>query len=229
MVELQNGIVLLPLVEVHYVSGTPSYLQYSNRRLISTFFVLSYDEGITWTSPQRISLGPKAIWTGSYGNVLVGPESELMMSVHWLNEGESQSRSGLLRSIDGGHNWERLTEITQGVDDEKSICELPSGRLITVMRDLDRRSKKSFSDDGGESWTPIQPLPFHGQSPSLLQTAKGVLLCAYRERGPGKPQGVGLSYSYNGGETWTESKPLYTSPLRDCAYPNLLELTQGQY
>ena len=100
---------------------------------------------------------------------------------------------------------------------------------IRDRRDFDRRSKKSFSDDGGESWTPIQPLPFHGQSPSLLQTAKGVLLCAYRERGPGKPQGVGLSYSYNGGETWTESKPLYTSPLRDCAYPNLLELTPGQY
>ena len=151
------------------------------------------------------------------------------MSVHWLEEGETASRSGLLRSRDGGRSWGHLTQITQGVDDEKSVCELPSGRLIAVMRDSDRPSKRSFSDDGGETWTPIEALPFHGQSPSLLQTQSGVLLCAYRQRTPGKPQGVGLSYSYDGGETWAESEPLYVSPLRDCAYPNLLELSPGEY
>ena len=228
--ELDDGTILLPLVEIHSVSGDPTYLQYYSRRLISTHVVLSHDGGHTWTPPQQVDLGSHVIWTGSYGDVLVGPDGEVIMSVHWKQEGDTTyCRSGLLRSRDGGHSWGHLTQIAEGVDDEKSVCMLPSGRMIAVMRDQDRPSKRSFSDDGGETWTPVEPLPFHGQCPSLLQTQSGVLLCSYRQRTPGKPQGVGLSYSYDGGETWAEADPLYDSPLRDCAYANLLELSPGEY
>jgi hypothetical protein len=97
------------------------------------------------------------------------------------------------------------------------------------MRDWDRPSKCCFTEDGGENWTPAAALPFHGQSPSLLQTQSGVLLCAYRQRGPGRPQGVGLAYSFDGGKTWAETDPLYISPVRDCAYPVLLETSPGEY
>jgi photosystem II stability/assembly factor-like uncharacterized protein len=229
MAELEDGTVVLPLVERHSISGSPTYLRYNDRRLISTHVILSHDGGHTWSPPRPIDLGSHVIWTGSYGDVLIGREGEAMMSVHWQQEGETTSRSGLLRSRDGGQSWGHLTQISHGHDDEQSVCTLPSGRMIVVMRDLDRPSKRSFSDDGGETWSPAEPLPFHGQCPSLLQTRSGVLLCSYRQRTPGKPQGVGLSYSYDGGETWAETDPLYVSPLRDCAYANLLELSPGEY
>ena len=89
----------------------------------------------------------------------------------------------------------------------------------------------TLSHDGGHTWTPFEALSFHGQSPSLLQTQGGVLLCAYRQRGPRKPQGVGLSYSCNGGERWAETDQLYLAPedFWDCAYPNLIELSPGEY
>ena len=238
MAELDDGTILLPLVEIHNSSGDPTYLQYYFRRLISTHVILSHDGGHTWTPPQQVDLGSHVISTGSYGDVLIGPEGEVIMSVDWQQEGDTTygtshggdvCRTGLLRSRDGGHSWGHLTQIADGVDNEKSVCILPSGRMIAVMRDEDRPSKRSFSDDGGETWTPVEPLPFHGHCPCLLQTQSGVLLCSYRQRTPGKPQGVGLSYSYDGGETWTETDNLYVSPLRDCAYANLLELSPGEY
>ena len=230
MTELEDGTILLPLVENHAMSGQLPYFQYYQRMRVSSYVTLSHDGGQTWTYPKQLDLGSHVIWTGSYGNVLIGRDDELMMSVAWQQEGDTgYCRTGLLRSRDGGLSWDHLTQIAYGVDDEKSVCRLPSGRLIAVMRDSDRPSKRSFSDDEGETWTPIEPLPFHGQSPSLLQTQSEVLLCAYRQRGPGKPQGVGLAYSYDEGETWTETEPLYSSPLRDCAYPNLLELSSGEY
>ena len=52
----------------------------------------------------------------------------------------------------------------------------------------------------------------------------------YQEKfpAPGVPA-ARLRYSYDGGETWAETDPLYVSPLRDCAYANLLELRPGEY
>ena len=238
MAELDDGTILLPLVESHSISGDTTYLQHYFRRLSSTHVTLSQDGGHTWTPPQQIDLGSHVIWTSSYGDVLIGPDGEVIMSIDWKQEGDAtygQShggdvcRTGLLRSRDGGRSWGHLTQIADGVDNEKSVCIRPSGRMIAVMRDEDRPSKRSFSDDGGETWTPVEPLPFHGHCPCLLQTQSGVLLCSYRQRTPGKPQGVGLSYSYDGGETWAETDPLYVSPLWDCAYANLLELSSGEY
>jgi len=239
MAELDDGTILLPLVETHNVSGDPTYLQYYFRRLLSTHVVLSHDGGHTWTPPEQLDLGSHVIWAGSYGDVLVGSEGEIIMSVNWQQEGDTTygkshggdvCRSGLIRSRDGGHSWEHLTQIADGVDDEKSVCMLPSGRMIAVIRDMDRPAKRSFSYDGGETWTPVEPLPFQGgESPCLLQTQSGVLLCSYRQRTPGRPQGVGLSYSYDEGETWGETDNLYVSPLRDCAYANLLEVSTGEY
>jgi hypothetical protein len=227
--ELADGTLILPLVERHSVSGQPPYLQYFERMPLSTHVILSHDGGLTWTSPEQVDLGSRVIWVGCYGNILVGRQGEIWMSVAWQKEGDAGYRTGLLRSQNGGRCWGHLIQIAYGVDDEKSVCVLPSGRWIAVMRDWDRPSKRSFSDDGGHTWTPVEPLPFHGHCPSLLQTQSGTLLCSYRQRGPGKPQGVGLSYSLDEGLTWAETDPLYVSPLRDCGYANLLEISPGEF
>ena len=230
MTQLADGTVLLPIVENHAIAGEPAYFRYYGRRATSTYVLLSSDGGQSWTEPGQLDLGARVIWAAAYGEVLTGRNGALMMSLAWQEDSDtSWCRTGFVRSRDGGRSWGHLSEIAYGVDDEKSVCRLPSGRLITVMRDWDCPSKRSFSEDDGETWSPFDSLPFHGQSPSLLRASSGVFLCAYRQRGAGKPQGVALSYSYDDGMTWAESAPLYVSPLRDSAYPNLQELSDGEY
>ena len=230
MTQLEDRTVLLPVVENHTISGAPAYFQYYHRRATSSYVMLSNDGGESWSPPRILDLGAQVLWVNIYGEVLTARRGELMISVAWqLDSDTSWCRTGLVRSWDGGRSWSHVTEIAYGVDDEKSVCRLLSGRLITVMRDWDRPSKRSFSEDDGETWTPFDSLPFHGQSPSLLQTKSGVLLCAYRQRSPGKPQGVALSYSYDDGITWDDAAPLYVSSLRDSAYPDLQEISPGEY
>ena len=83
MAEMADGTVVLPLVERHTTSGNPTYWQYYDRRLITTPVILSHDGGHTWSPPRPIDLGSHAIWTGSYGDILVGREGEVTISVHW--------------------------------------------------------------------------------------------------------------------------------------------------
>jgi hypothetical protein len=238
MIELDDGTILQPVVENHAISGRLPFFEYYQRMLISSYVIRSEDSGRTWSEPHRIEFGSDVIWTGSYGNVLLREDGQLLMCVAWQESNDTHYSTGLLRSPDNGRTWGHRTLIAVGVDDEKSICRLaskdpaiqsPFARLVAVLRDYDLPSKISYSDDGGETWSPVRSLPFHGQSPSLLYTQSGVLLCAYRERAPGKPHGVGLSYSRDGGQTWEASEPLYVSELRDCAYPNLLEISPGEF
>lgn len=231
MRELTDGTLLLPMVEGHRITGSPPYFRYYERMLNSSHILRSTDGGKSWVGTQQLDLGSRVIWNGCYGDVLMGREGEAVMCAAWQEEGDTHYRTGLLRSWDGGRSWGHLTQIAQGVDDEKSVCVMASGRWVAVMRDWERPSKLSFSDDGGHTWTPVRSLPFHGQCPSLLQTQSGVLLCSYRQIARGKPRGVGLAYSYDAGETWAETEPLYVAPQNfwDCAYANLLEVKPGEY
>lgn len=231
MRQLEDGVVLFPFIEGHSITGEPPYFRYYERLFKTACFMTSRDNCHTWSAPQQIDLGPDVIWTGAYGDVIGGDRGEALVSVAWQREGESFYRAGLLRFAADYQSWTGPIQITVGLDDEWSLCRLPSGRILAVFRDWDRPSKQCFSDDGGRTWSEPQPVPFHGQCPSLLQTQAGVLLCAFRQKGPGKPHGVGLAYSYDGGSTWEEADPLYvaTDGLWDCAYPNLLETRPGEF
>lgn len=231
MRELPDGSLLLPILESHHMSGSPTYFRYYNRALKSVHLSFSRDQGHTWSQPAQLDFGPQYIFLYCYGDILINREGEIVLCLAWQCEGDTVWRTGLARSRDGGQTWGDLTELANGFDDEKSICRLPTGRLVAVLRNFLKPSQIAFSDDDGRTWSKTRSLPFVGQCPSLLYTSSGVLLCAYREQTPGKPRGVGLSFSRDDGETWFETGPLYVSPDNywDCAYPNLLELAPGEY
>lgn len=230
--QLRNGTILFPVMEAFHVVGKAPYFKYYRRMLKTNCLSFSNDGGETWTELLQMDYGANVIWITGYGDVIELPNGELLMSTAWQAEGDTGYRTGVLRSPDGGKTWDaKPVQIAMGLDDEKSICRLSSGRIVAVMRNMLNPSHLSYSDDDGRTWSPATPLPFVGQCPSLLYTQSGVLLCAYRQQTPGKPRGVGLSSSLDQGMTWHESEPLYVSPQDywDCAYPNLIERAPGEY
>lgn len=230
--QLNDGRIIFPVMEVFPTRGQAPYFKYYHRMLKTNCISFSNDGGQTWTEPYQIDFGPNVIWTTGYGDIVELPSGDLVMSTAWQEEGDTVYRTGVLSSGDGGQTWDpKPYQIAMGFDDEKSICRLPSGRIVAVLRNHLDPSHLSYSDDDGKTWARPQALPFVGQCPSLLYTRSGVLLCAFRQQTPGKPRGVGLAYSFDGGTTWAEADPLYVAPQNywDCAYPNLLEAAPGEY
>lgn len=140
-------------------------------------------------------------------------------------------RSGLvaLRSKDGGKTWQTLGRITFGNREiyEPHSIELKDGRILGLIRAHNPFSiAKSFSSDGGLTWT--DPLEVtHGSPPHLLRHSSGTIICSYgwREE-PGYGQRV--MFSDDEGETWdTDWIIRDDGDTGDLGYPATVELDDG--
>ena len=68
---------------------------------------------------------------------------------------------------------------------------------------------------------------FYGQTPALIKMKSGILLFAYRNMNEYQ-KGVGISFSKDFGNTWTNTKMIYESNSFNCGYPSLLELDKAE-
>jgi len=91
--------------------------------------------------------------------------------------------------------------------------QLPSGRiLVPLYSDGFSFSLIAISDDEGETWTSSEPIVGWGAiQPSLALRRDGTLVAYMRDNGP-PPKRLHVSYSTDGGETWT--------PATDTELPN---------
>ena len=122
---------------------------------------------------------------------------------------------------------------------EAHVGEVADGRLVVLIRienaegnPLDAAGIKNFSlvqtvsDDRGHTWSPPEPLNFHGSPPHLLSHSSGALVCTYGCRQG--DFGQRAMVSRDGGESWD-----YDLILRDdgsdgdLGYPSSVELADG--
>ena len=150
--------------------------------LLGSWVMLSGDAGATWTEPLRAPVstphGPIRLTNGDL--LYLGKRYRTWDDMH-------VSMVAAARSTDGGQTWEDPSEVPvhPGTDPanyhEPHVLELPSGRLLGIIRIEDHSGKElkesgipSFSlmqtesDDGGRTWTTARPLGFHGSPPPLL-------------------------------------------------------------
>lgn len=81
---------------------------------------------------------------------------------------------------------------------------------------------RSYSEDGGRTWTKPERTGVWGACPCLFLTKKGALLCAYSDGRPGR-RGTSLSYSIDEGATWTQvDEPVYTTSAQGGCYPSMV-------
>ena len=209
LIETQNGAVLC-----HFMTRS------GPKELPQLEMAVSRDYGKRWEPATGwISARFKAAATGASAVKL--SDGTLVLPVYVAKPGRKVSiydTPALLRSRDGGKKWGDRTIIDntgQHPHYEPALAPLPDGRLLCVMRPC---MCKSYSTNGGRTWTKPERIGFRGDAPCLLRTSAGILLCAHRH------PGTSLHYSLDDGATW---KGPITIDAGKGAYPSMVELPDG--
>ncbi len=194
----------------------------------------SDDSGRTWSEQQRVhdSTG----W-GCRSNGVQLADGALVLPTHdFLNW-----QSAALRSTDGGQTWTRSEPVKpeSGGAAEPCIAQLPSDRLIMVVRSRDAVLRFSRSDDGGQTWSTPEPTDITAgdSSPNVITLADGRLLLTYTASAPPLRTSLAIRTSDDEGRTW--SKPFELASIeppdpedtewsRSVCYPSAAQLPNGR-
>lgn len=153
------------------------------------------------------------------------PDGTLLATIYGTRDGDKKYTSLLLRTDDGGRNWQFLSIIAHAEDvGKEGFCEpalvrLANGDLFCALR-VGGPLYTTRSSDNGATWTTPQVVADHGVDPDLLLMKNGVLALSF-----GRPN-VDLLFSPDGtGNTWISGLTLYRGP--GCAYTSLAEADNG--
>ena len=126
----------------------------------------SQDQGTTWDGPHL---------TGVPGiepdQVVELDDGTLLMGTHFQVAATQKLGEFVARSRDGGRTWDPVVPVaTDSIHNfcEGAIVQLPSGRLVNVMRENNHHNYPcylAFSDDRGLTWTKAVEAPFSGDRP----------------------------------------------------------------
>ena len=195
----------------------------------------SSNGGQTWDSRPIDGLPFLAKAAGSFRETLVTRSGTWIASISASPNPDRKPVTGSLRagsyavrSEDRGKTWQ-LREIAHDATggrqfDETSLLELPSGRILAMIRHYeieedglrgdDRHLYQSHSDDDGATWSRPVDTGIWGYPAHLLQLKSGKILCTYGHRTD--PWGHRAVLSSDGGETWDTEN---TKILADYSLP----------
>jgi hypothetical protein len=132
-----------------------------------------------------------------------------------------------LRSTDKGQTWSFhpiAEDETGGLGfNETALLELPSGRVLAMIRchrsgeKVGNHLYRSFSEDGGLTWTRFNRTAIWGYPAHLMMLRSGDVLCTYAHRR--HPFGVRACISHDQGETWDYKNE---KVVRDDSMPGLV-------
>ncbi len=184
----------------------------------------SKDNGDTWTDPIPVNTSPVADWSmggrlgGAYsvggsggGHIVELPDGGLLFSLAGPL-GSDKARSFMMRSDDGGDNWEYWSTMAHdpaGIISfgEPGMTRLKNGNLICLYRTAHKPGRQdnmwfNYSKNDGITWSPPERTGLWGYPAAILQLQDGRVLAVYGYRK--EPWGVRGCLSEDG-LTW-ESK-----------------------
>ena len=192
----------------------------------------SADDGHTW-GPLGPEISLFQEWTepNTAGRMHVLSDGRWMIAAYGADSPGGPTYPVVAYSQDDRETWGDRSVIareTAAVLYEPAIIRLRDGRYLAAIRSQEPpfTTYRSYSPDEGRSWTPPDALPFSGQTPFLVELPSGAILCAYRDRAPGRP-GVCASVTDDGGATWEFAARLYEAADWNCGYPGLVLLPGG--
>jgi hypothetical protein len=226
--------------------GRHLWLSYFTRpveaRTLSCWVGRSSDgRSFAW-SAGRVSF-PQAVRPWEQGNAFMMfarsivelADDSLVATLYGYFEGDgSKYRCVLVRSTDGGANWEYLSTIAHDPQApaegycEPVLCRTTDGDLLCVMRVGSGLPMWSCrSGDDGRTWSQPTQLPPRMSSvfPDAVLMSNGVLAVSF-----GRP-GTHIAFSVDGkGERWASRTTVYadTEPPSTCAYTAIREVAPGR-
>lgn len=203
--------------------------------LEGVFTTRSFDGGNSWETPVKLEI-PHAEYASTAGRVIELPDGTWLMPMNGdIREGEKTS-PWVAKSEDRGETWSFLSswgEPNPGLRfAENRILALPDGSILSLVRTETGNFWQSHSNDGGQTWSPIQetPIPCLGSSPAdLLLLKDGRILCTYGNR-KRDPLGVRACLSEDGGQTWRMDEEIILrddATHHDMGYPSSQQLDDG--
>jgi sialidase-1 len=243
VVDRETGTVWLLTTWNRGDDGEGAIIDQTSRDTRRVYITHSRDDGVTWASPQEITVDikpPEWTWyaTGPGAGIQIerGPHTgRLLVPCDHIEAETRHYYSHVIASDDHGQTWHLNGRTPQHQVNECEVVELPGNRLMLNMRNYDRSEhtrKVSISDDGGASWSDLT------SDPALIEP-----ICQASIRRLSWPDDDGkdrllfsnpaheterrnmtVHLSEDGGATWPFSRVLHAGPS---AYSCLAVLANG--
>lgn len=194
------------------------YIRIDSNRFANLWYKESTDQGASWSEPIQLSHGKEGlifavnsaairlksgrILLAAYGSPSAWQKDEHFVSFSYYSDDEGQT----------WHRSDNQVDCPLRGAMEPEIEQLSDGRILMLIRTQTTRMYRSFSQDGGQTWSPAEKTDIvHPEAPMLLQRIPGekapliliwnnAVVPGADHQGPRTPLTLGLSY--DDGTTW---------------------------
>jgi hypothetical protein len=177
-----------------------------------SYFFYSYDRCKTWNGPYELPLFGEAFVSARTCTLIEGThEMRAFVSGAPQTGEEFGTHVFLIRTQDGGLNWEKVADVGPLSHPDKwyimpSVARISENELVCGLRFVDR-DKKIYGNeywgtlDNGKTWQFRSMLPIGSTPPSLEYLSGDRLVVLYGQR-DGKTTGINARLSRDRGKTW---------------------------
>ena len=246
VVDRDTGVVWLLMTWNKGTDNEREIMAGSSDDVRHVYVTSSADEGVTWTTPRKISESTRrAHWrwyaTGPGNGIQLtmgAKKGRLLIPCNHSDhsDGNHPYRSHVIYSDDHGVTWQ-LGGVHEDRTNESAVAELSDGRVLQQMRSYHDKGIRALasSGDGGDSWdnvylesalvTPVcQASMISNTGFKKEGTAAENWLLFASPFGKGRER-MTLWLSLDDGKTWAHQRRLYEG---DSAYGNLVQLADDE-
>jgi len=223
-----------------------TFFQHAEDQPTKTCIIRSTDGGKTFESTPTCFDNASYEWLATSSAVVQLTNGDVLLPIYGYKAPAEELEeeywdTGYFRSSDGGKTWGTFELIVAGGPIKKQLSEpalvqLPNGKLWAFLRVAGGNQMVTFSEDQGKTWSPPVDTGVPGHAAGVILTNSGRIYVGFRyfEEQAIKRQAiqVGIQYSDDGGETWSDPIALYETPPStrafDCAYTSFTQLDNNQ-
>jgi hypothetical protein len=220
LLRLQDGRIALLYLRKNATDDCMPMIRYSS------------DEAESWTAAQPLVDAPVGYYVVNNDRMVQVSSGRLVVPAarHAL-KGEplrSQGRALCFLSDDAGATWRLSTTILEPPDttgnpglQEPAVVELKDGRLLMLLRTGGGCQYRSYSEDGGETWSAVEPTEILSPvSPASIERIPGTgeLLLIWNDHSGDyaqlgdKRSPMAMAFSADDGQTWQRRQILEDNP-----------------